>query len=117
MRPDVKSISKKLINFLKYAFNDSQCKDTIDTLLKILKKIIEKEEDKEKKTEMQNLFDRLGATQMVLLVLSENSKNLDKKMLMIFLIFMNTMLEGGNIQVQRTIFEFMMNYSQSEMIF
>jgi inositol 1,4,5-triphosphate receptor type 1/inositol 1,4,5-triphosphate receptor type 3 len=51
--------------------------------LKILKKIIEREEDKAKKVEMQNLFDRLGATQMVLLVLSDNSKYTDKKMLMV----------------------------------
>lgn len=55
-------VSKKLIFFLQYAFNDIKCHKTIEILLIILKNIIEKEEDKKKKTEMQNLYDRLGAT-------------------------------------------------------
>jgi inositol 1,4,5-triphosphate receptor type 1/inositol 1,4,5-triphosphate receptor type 3 len=62
IRPDVKMVSKKLILFLQSAFSDPTCKNTIDTLLKILKKIIEREVEKERKTEMQNLFDSLGAT-------------------------------------------------------
>jgi hypothetical protein len=48
----VKTVSKKLINFLKLAFSDLRCKKTIETLLKILKKMVEKEEAGEKKVEM-----------------------------------------------------------------
>jgi hypothetical protein len=36
---------------------------------------------------------------MVLMVLSENTTNLDKQMLMNFLEFINTLLEGGNTTV------------------
>jgi hypothetical protein len=34
--------------------------------------------------DMQKSYDRLGATQMVLLVLSENNKFIDKKMLEVY---------------------------------
>lgn len=72
--PDVKTVSMKLIHFLKVAFNDSRCKGTVETLLMILKTMVEKEDNREMKVKMQNLFDSLGATQMVLEVLSENTK-------------------------------------------
>ncbi|CAD8168125.1 unnamed protein product [Paramecium pentaurelia] len=112
-KPDVKSISRKLISYLQSAFSDPNCKGSIQTLLHILKKIIDT--DQNRKVEMQNLFDKLGATQMVLLVLSEN--NSDKKLMMSFLQFINTLLDGGNDQVQGTIYSFMMSFSQSENIF
>lgn len=48
--------------------------------------------------EMQNLFNKLGATRMVLTVLSE-STILDGEMLRNFLIFINTLLSGGNNKV------------------
>lgn len=61
--------------------------------------MVEKEQEGEKKVEMQNLFDRLGGTTMVLMVLSENTTNIDKQMLMNFLEFINILLEGGNTTV------------------
>jgi inositol 1,4,5-triphosphate receptor type 1/inositol 1,4,5-triphosphate receptor type 3 len=42
-----------------------------------MRKIIEKEENEQKKIELQNHFDKLGATRMVLLVLSDFSKILN----------------------------------------
>ena len=45
---------------------------------------------------MQNQLDQLGATRMILFVISENHKNLDTEMLIYFLKFANTLLEGGN---------------------
>lgn len=47
---------------------------------------------------MQNLFNKLGATRMVLTVLSE-STTLDSEMLRHFLMFINTLLSGGNNKV------------------
>lgn len=49
---ELKYIVKKLINFLQYAVNNLKYKSTIVTLLKVLSKIIEKEENKEAKEEL-----------------------------------------------------------------
>ncbi|CAD8068825.1 unnamed protein product [Paramecium sonneborni] len=119
---------KKFIKFLSYSINNNQNNKSIITLLGVLRKVIEgkpKEEQKEEVEaegendeieEMQNLFNKLGATRMVLTVLSE-SINLDSEMLRNFLLFINSLLSGGNNKVQRTIFEFMKTYPKSEVIF
>lgn len=65
---------------------------------------------------MQNLMNKLGATRMVLTVISESTQ-LDYELLRNLLMFMNSMLSGGNIKVQKTIFEFMKTYPKSEVIF
>jgi hypothetical protein len=54
---------------------------------------------------------------MALYVISENHKNLDSELLSEFLEFLNTLLSGGNIHVQKTIFEYYMSHQKSEMIF
>ena len=54
---------------------------------------------------------------MVLFVISENSKNLDGDLLINFLYFINQLLEGGNIKIQTTIYEFCITNSKSELIF
>ncbi|CAD8132784.1 unnamed protein product [Paramecium pentaurelia] len=119
---------KKFINFLSYALNNNQNNKTIITLLSVLRKLIEgksKEENQgelevegenNEMEEMQNLFNKLGATRMVLTVLSE-STTLDSEMLRHFLMFINTLLSGGNNKVQKTISEFMKTYPKSEVIF
>ena len=45
------------------------------------------------------MFDRLGATKMVLIVLSDAGPNLDSDLLIEFLSFINLLLEGGNNQI------------------
>ena len=59
---------------------------------------METEGEKNEMEEMQNLFNKLGATRMVLTVLSE-SIILDGEMLRNFLMFINTLLSGGNNKV------------------
>lgn len=81
-----------------------------------MRRIIEKAPE-DKRPEIQNQFDGLGATKMVLTVLSENSKNLDMDLIEQFLLFINNLLEGGNHRVQVTIYEFFCNYSKSEVLF
>lgn len=122
------TLIKKFINFLSYALNNNQNNKTIITLLSVLRKLIEgksKEENQgelevegenNEMEEMQNLFNKLGATRMVLTVLSE-STTLDSEMLRHFLMFINTLLSGGNNKVQKTISEFMKTYPKSEVIF
>ena len=63
-------------------------------------------ENEVKKQELQNRFDKLGATRMVLFVISEDHPNLDGDLLINFLLFINVMLEGGNVKVQKTIYDF-----------
>lgn len=75
--------------------NNPKNKTTIITLLKVLRKVIEKELD-EKKAEMQDQFNKLGATRMVLIVLSESSRSVDKETYRHFLMFLNSLLDGGN---------------------
>ena len=43
---------------------------------------------------------------MVLFVISEDHPNLDGDLLINFLLFINVMLEGGNVKVQKTIYDF-----------
>ncbi|CAD8103545.1 unnamed protein product [Paramecium sonneborni] len=119
---------KKFINFLSYALNNNQNNKAIITLLSVLRKVIEgkpKEENEgeiavegenNEMEEMQNLFNKLGATRMVLTVISE-STTLESEMLRHFLMFINTLLSGGNNKVQKTISEFIKTYPKSEVIF
>ena len=57
-----------------------------------MRKIIEKEKDDNKIIELQNYFDKLGATKMVLLVISDQQKHIDSELLMNLLQFANTLL-------------------------
>lgn len=68
--PDIKLLMKKFIAFLEQSVYDKANKQTTITLLTILRKIIEKEDDELKKQAIQNQFDKLGAMKMVLKVLA-----------------------------------------------
>lgn len=54
---------------------------------------------------------------MVLIILSDNSSNIDTEVLINLLGFANIMLKGGNNYVQVTIYEFVKNYPKSEILF
>jgi hypothetical protein len=109
-KPNIDMVIKKFINFLQYAVKQPKNKSTVVTLLKIMRKIIEKEKDPEKIKALQEHFDKLGATKMVLLVLSEHAKSLNQEMLLHILYFINTMLSGGNQRVQKAIFDYFVAY-------
>ncbi|EGR30673.1 MIR domain protein [Ichthyophthirius multifiliis] len=117
-KPDKQAILKKFIIFLQYAIEDITNKNTIKVLLQVLRNMVEEnKENEEEQIKMQNQLDSLGATRMVLYVISENHKNLDSEMLIQFLNFVNTLLEGGNVKVQKTLFEFYTTHQKSEVIF
>lgn len=117
-KPDRYLLIKKFITFLQYAVEDATNKNTIKVMLRVIRNIIEKSEDNEEaKCRMQITLDQLGATRMALYVISENHKNLDSELLSEFLEFLNTLLSGGNIHVQKTIYEYYMSHQKSEMIF
>lgn len=113
---ELKHIVKKFINFLQYAVNNPKNKVTIISLLKVLRKLVDKEEMSEKE-EIQCLMNKFGATRMVLIVLSESQALLDNETLTHFVMFLNSLLDEGNHEVQKTIFEFFTTYAKSEVIF
>jgi archaellum biogenesis ATPase FlaH len=82
---------------------DQDNKKTIIALLDVLKKIIESA-DKDKRVNYQNQLNKLGAMNMVLIILSDNQSQVDSDILINILIFANIMIEGGNKNVQQTIF-------------
>ena len=103
-------ILSKLINYLQYAPAEVTQKSTILITLKVLQLVIEIQEEEEKKVEMQNELDKLGATKMIMLVLSEINENLDSELLMSYMNFANSLLDGGNNKVQVSIYEFLTSY-------
>ncbi|EGR27735.1 MIR domain protein [Ichthyophthirius multifiliis] len=112
---DLNLILKKFIKFLQFSLNDKKSKQTTLTLLTVLRSIVEK--DKEEMISRQNQLDKLGATQMILIVISEHSHLLDGELYINFLLFINTLLKNGNVRVQKTIYEFFINQSKTELIF
>ena len=51
-KPNIDVVIKKFINFLHYAVRQPKNKDTVVTLLKIMRKIIDKEENIQKRVEL-----------------------------------------------------------------
>ncbi|KAL4462524.1 hypothetical protein ABPG74_000354 [Tetrahymena malaccensis] len=130
LKPDMFKLIKKFIKFLLYAPEDPNNKETIISLISVLKEIIDskgikdrsedeidEEKDNEKREKIQNMFDQLGAMKMILMVLSQNNRHLDNELIIHYLSFANTLLEGGNNQIQNTIYSFFMSYQKSEVIF
>ncbi|KAM3129288.1 hypothetical protein pb186bvf_018575 [Paramecium bursaria] len=109
------TILKKLINFVQSGILQPQNSGTIVILLKIMGKIIEK--DPAQLKEQQKLFDNLGATQMVLNVLSDYSKTLGTNMILNLMKFLNVLLCQGNTKVQEAVYIFCKTQQKSENIF
>ena len=65
----------------------------------MLLQVVDQPDDAEKKLAFQNELDKLGATKMVLLVLSEVNDKLDGELLMSYINFVNSLLDGGNNKV------------------
>ncbi|CAD8131502.1 unnamed protein product [Paramecium pentaurelia] len=117
IKPSLESILKKFITFLQTAVLQQDNKGTIVILLKIMSKIIEKQDSDEKKEYYQKLFDNLGATRMVLNVITDYSKLLSNEMLFYLISFINVLLRNGNTQVQNTIYTFCQTQQKSEVMF
>ncbi|KRW98864.1 MIR motif [Pseudocohnilembus persalinus] len=117
-KPSKELILQKLIDFLVNSIEDEQNKQTNIALIKVLIQIINKHDnDKVKKLEMQNLFEKLGAINMILYVISENHKNFDGDLFEHFLIFINSLLDGGNLNNQTAVYNYFIHNKKSEIIF
>lgn len=79
--PDFDLIIQRLIVFLMNAINDPGNKLTIIRILQIMKKTVQKEDDPDNQVAIQNKLDNLGTTKMILHLISQNNKILDKGIL------------------------------------
>ena len=68
------------------------------------------------KTDIQNFFDNNDATS-VLLSFFSNPKQVDEDLMNEFLSFGISLLEGGNANIQRTIYNFCIHHLESEVMF
>jgi len=67
---------------------------------------------------MQDFFDKIDATKMLLLIFSDSKNSIkDDDLMSEFLSFWISLLEGGNQSVQKTIYNFCMAYQKSEVMF
>ena len=96
-KPNIEMVVKKFINFLSHGITEEKNNSTIITLLKIMGKIITKESDEKIRKQMQTQFNKLGATRMYLVSISKNK--VSDELVKHLLIFGNTLLQGGNINV------------------
>ncbi|EGR30411.1 MIR domain protein [Ichthyophthirius multifiliis] len=129
-------IFRKLINFLEKAHNDNTCTSTFKLVLNVLGNFIEiddyklqneqyeQDQDiieslkKENIEKNQNFLNQYGATQMIFNQLSDYSNMEWSEELFIYIIqFGVKLLYDGNKEVQKSIFNYFMNFTQSEVFF
>jgi hypothetical protein len=55
--------------------------------------------------------------EMILYVMCESSKFLDNELFSSLLDFANALLKGGNVEVQKTVYQFFITYGKSELVF
>jgi len=112
---ETKGLIKKLIQFLEGGLAFGAEKTTMMSTLKVLRTIIETASDQ---SQMQDFFDKAGATTMLLSVFSDSKNGVkDDELMNEFLSFWISLLEGGNLNVQKTIYKFCLTHQKSEVMF
>jgi len=110
-----KGLLKKLILYLQYGIYNKADKQTMISTLKILRTLVDTAPNR---TQMQDFFDKIDATKMLLSIFSDSKNAIkDDDLMSEFLSFWISLLEGGNQNVQRTIYNFCMVYQKSEVMF
>lgn len=85
-------------------------------ILKVLSAILKDAEDEEDElTDRQNLFDRMNAPQIIIVLLCES--DFEPEYICTLMRFMILLLRNGNSNVQKTIYEFFLSNSQCELLF
>jgi hypothetical protein len=102
-----------LIKYIENQNNNSYAQKNVIDLLFIFSIMIEKSDHIR---DIQNLFNKNGAVKMVLTILS-NPVRPDVQMIASILRFLNSLLLGCNVELQRTIHNYFKNYKSSSMIF
>ncbi|KRX08878.1 MIR motif [Pseudocohnilembus persalinus] len=111
---DCKSLISKLILLLQSAVSDKKYKDVVLNLLIILIEMVSKNEDEQEK--LQNQFNSYGLTTVVLNVICD-TETMDSYIFQQLILLLNTLLQGGNINVQETIYKFFITNKKSEKFF
>lgn len=108
---------KKLVNFFKvWAEESPTIKDqVIINLIEILQDLIESYDSEDDRLKIQNLMDKCGLTDTIFSYLC--AENVCTKVVESLILLCISLLQGGNSQVQETIFNYLTKYSNSENFF
>lgn len=108
---------KKLVSFFKvWAEESSTVKDKmILSLIDLLQDLIESYESEDEKLKIQNLLNKCGLTETIFSYFC--SENVCPKVVESLILLSISLLQGGNSQVQETIFNYFTKNSTSENFF
>ncbi|EAR95948.2 MIR domain protein (macronuclear) [Tetrahymena thermophila SB210] len=123
-------IIKKLLNFINFWKEMGSSKGSVIFIIKTLRHIIERsdtpnskepqlqniEDDNAAKEKRQNVMDALNTSIVCSSLLTRESQK-DKVYLYYLFRLLISLLDGGNKQVQNTLYEFFISNSQSEYLF
>jgi len=110
-------VIKKLINFVIDNENTEEIRDTFLLILDALGNIIENEEDEEERLEKQNFLNRNNSVYMIFSKLCDPNLTLQDPLFHKFISFAIKLLEGGNSEVQKSIYNHFKNFTNSEVFF
>ena len=108
---------KKLVSFFKVWAEESPTvkDDVILTLIDLLQDLIESYESNEDRVKIQNLLNKCGLTDTIFSYFC--AENVCPKVVESLILLCISMLQGGNSQVQETIFNYFTKNSNSENFF
>lgn len=104
---------KKLLEYIKNQVSDERSRDNLNKLLDIFTLMID---NTEKVKEIQDLFNKNNAINVILSILS-SSGYIDDELIVSILKFINGLLKDRNSNTQRTIMNYFSTFRQSENIF
>jgi len=125
-------VVKKLINFIIDNENTEEIRDTFLLILDALgyslclfifdlnfniRNIIENEQDEEARVEMQNFLNRNNCVYMIFSKLSDPKLTLKDPLFHKLILFAINLLEGGNSEVQKEIYTYFTDFTNSEVFF
>ncbi|KAL4447069.1 hypothetical protein ABPG74_013921 [Tetrahymena malaccensis] len=107
----------KIMNYIiKNAFSIQEEDENLMDVFKQSSQKIQKNEQTKIRQERQEQLDRLNSSKIVIMLIWEECENNAEYLNSLFK-FMNLMLKGGNVSVQKTIYEYFLGSQASEKFF
>jgi hypothetical protein len=106
----------KILRYLQFWQEHLSSKENVIFILKVLKNILKDSEDDDELYTRQTLFDKLNATQIIIVLLWDEYQN-DPDYLLTLLKFAIILIENGNQQVQKTLYNFFLTSPSCEKFF
>jgi len=110
-------VTKKLINFVIDNENTEETRDTFLLILDALGNIIENEEDEDERVEKQNFLNQNNSVYMIFSKLCDPNLTLEDPLFHKLISFAIKLLDGGNNEVQKNIYNHFKNFTNSEVFF